>query len=63
MRLINPTTQRMAEAFIAKWQETPNAIQPDLTIFTDSKDMRIRVSQMLDVTQRQAAHKTNRSLV
>ena len=47
----NPTTQRMAEAFIAKWQETPNAIQPDLTIFTDSKDMRIRVSQMLDVTQ------------
>ena len=47
----NPTTQRMAEAFITKWQETPNAIQPDLTIFTDSKDMRIRVSQMLDVTQ------------
>ena len=47
----NPTTQRMAEAFIAKWQETPNAIQPDLTIFTDSKDMRIRVSQMLDVAQ------------
>ena len=47
----NPTTQRMAEAFIAKWQETPNAIQPDLTIFTDSKDMRMRVSQMLDVAQ------------
>lgn len=47
----NPTTQRMAEAFITKWQETPNAIQPDLTIFTDSKDMRIRVSQMLDVAQ------------
>ena len=47
----NPTTQRMAEAFIAKWQETPHAIQPDLTIFTDSKDMRIRVSQMLDVAQ------------
>jgi outer membrane PBP1 activator LpoA protein len=47
----NPTTQRMADAFIAKWQETPNAIQPDLTIFTDSKDMRIRVSQMLDVAQ------------
>ena len=47
----NPTTQRMAEAFIAKWQETPNAIQPDLTIFTDSKDMRIRVSHMLDVAQ------------
>lgn len=47
----NPTTQRMAEAFIAKWQETPNAIQPDLTIFTDNKDMRIRVSQMLDVAQ------------
>jgi outer membrane PBP1 activator LpoA protein len=47
----NPTTQRMAEAFIAKWQEAPNAIQPDLTIFTDSKDMRDRVSQMLDVAQ------------
>jgi outer membrane PBP1 activator LpoA protein len=47
----NPTTQRMAEAFIAKWQETPNAIQPDLTIFTDSKDMRTSVSQMLDVAQ------------
>jgi outer membrane PBP1 activator LpoA protein len=47
----NPTTQRMAEAFIARWNETPNAIQPDLTIFTDNKDMRIRVSQMLDVKQ------------
>ncbi|PKH00285.1 penicillin-binding protein activator [Paraglaciecola sp. MB-3u-78] len=47
----NPTTQRMAEAFIAKWQETPNAIRPDLTIFTDSKDMRTSVSQMLDVAQ------------
>jgi outer membrane PBP1 activator LpoA protein len=47
----NPTTQRMAAAFIAKWQETPNAIQPDLTIFTDNKDMRIRVSEMLDVAQ------------
>jgi outer membrane PBP1 activator LpoA protein len=47
----NPTTQRMAEAFIAKWQEAPNAIQPDLTIFTDSKDMRNRVSEMLDVAQ------------
>ena len=47
----NPTTQRMAEAFIAKWQETPDAIQPDLTIFTDSKNMRTRVSQMLDVAQ------------
>lgn len=46
-----PTTQRMAEAFIAKWQETPDAIQPDLTIFTDSKDMRTSVSQMLDVAQ------------
>lgn len=47
----NPTTQRMAAAFIAAWQEKPNAIQPDLTIFTDNKDMRIRVSEMLDVTQ------------
>jgi len=47
----NPTTQRMAEAFIATWQETPNAIEPDLTIFTDNKDMRIRVSQVLDVAQ------------
>jgi outer membrane PBP1 activator LpoA protein len=47
----NPTTQRMAAAFIAKWQETPNAIQPDLTIFKDNKDMRIRVSEMLDVAQ------------
>jgi outer membrane PBP1 activator LpoA protein len=47
----NPTTQRMAEAFIAKWRATPNAIQPDLTIFTDNKDMRTRVSEMLDVAQ------------
>lgn len=47
----NPTTKRMAEAFIAKWLETPNAIQPDLTIFTDNKDMRTRVSEMLDVAQ------------
>ena len=47
----NPTTRRMAEAFIATWQETPNAIQPDLSIFTDNKDMRIRVSEMLDVAQ------------
>lgn len=46
-----PTTQRMAEAFIAKWQEAPNAIQPDLTLFTDNKDMRTRVSEMLDVAQ------------
>jgi outer membrane PBP1 activator LpoA protein len=41
----------MAEAFIAKWKETANAIKPDLTVFTDNKDMRIRVSQMLDVDQ------------
>ena len=47
----NPTTQRMAAAFIATWQETPRAIQPDLTIFTDNKDMRVRVSEMLDVAQ------------
>lgn len=47
----NSTTQRMAAAFIAKWLETPNAIQPDLTIFTDNKDMRDRVSEMLDVAQ------------
>jgi outer membrane PBP1 activator LpoA protein len=47
----NPTTQRMAQAFITTWQKTPNAIQPDLTIFTDNKDMRIRVSEMLDVAQ------------
>jgi len=46
-----PTTQRMAEAFIAKWKETPHAIQPELTLFTDSKDMRTQVSQMLDVAQ------------
>lgn len=47
----NPTTQRMAEAFLAKWQETPNAIRPELTIFTDNKNMRISVSKMLDVAQ------------
>lgn len=47
----NPTTQRMAQAFMATWQETPEAIQPELIIFTDSKDMRIRISAMLDVTQ------------
>jgi outer membrane PBP1 activator LpoA protein len=47
----HPTTRRMAEAFIATWQETSNAIHPDLTIFTDNKDMRIRVSEMLDVAQ------------
>ncbi len=47
----NPTTQRMAQAFIANWQKTPDAILPELIIFTDSKDMRIRVSKMLDVAQ------------
>ena len=47
----NPITQRMADAFIDKWQQSSNAIQPDLTIFTDNKDMRVRVSQMLDVAQ------------
>ena len=47
----NSTTLRMAEAFIAKWKETANAIKPDLTVFTDNKDMRVRVSQMLDVDQ------------
>lgn len=47
----NPTTQRMAAAFIATWQEIPNAIQPDLSIFTDNKNMRIQVSEKLDVAQ------------
>jgi hypothetical protein len=47
----NPTTQRMAQTFIANWQKTPNATVPDLIIFTDNKDMRIRVSEMLDVAQ------------
>ena len=47
----NSTTQRMAQAFIATWKKTPDAIVPDLTIFTDNKNMRVRVSQMLDVTQ------------
>lgn len=47
----NPTTQRMAAAFIATWQDTPNAIQPDLSTFTDNKNMRIQVSEKLDVAQ------------
>ena len=47
----NPITQRMAQAFMTKWQVTPNAIKPDLIIFTDNKNMRIGVSQMLDVAQ------------
>lgn len=47
----NPTTKRMAQAFIDTWQKTPNANQPDLTIFTDNKDMRVRISEMLDVAQ------------
>ena len=47
----NPTTQRMAKAFITTWQKTSNTTLPDLTIFTDNKDMRIRVSEMLDVAQ------------
>ncbi|MGS2718991.1 penicillin-binding protein activator [Paraglaciecola aestuariivivens] len=47
-------TQRMAEAFINKWQQTANAMQPDLSIFTDNKDMRERVSDMLDVSQSKA---------
>ena len=47
----NPTTKRMAEAFNATWQETPNVNKPDLTIFTNNKDMRQRVSEMLDVAQ------------
>ncbi|MEP1448824.1 MAG: penicillin-binding protein activator [Paraglaciecola sp.] len=47
----NPTTQRMAAAFIATWQETPNATRPDLSIFTDNKNMRTQVSEKLDVAQ------------
>ena len=47
----DPITQRMAAAFISKWNQTPNAIEPDLTLFSDSKDMRTSVSQMLDVAQ------------
>ncbi|WP_299080743.1 penicillin-binding protein activator [uncultured Paraglaciecola sp.] len=47
----NPITQRMAEAFITQWQENANVVAPDLTLFTDSKDMRLRVSEMLDVAQ------------
>lgn len=47
----NATTQRMAEAFINKWREAPNATEPDLILFTDSKAMRAGVAQMLDVEQ------------
>lgn len=50
----NDTAQRMAEAFINQWQKAPNSIKPDLSTFTDSKDMRERVSDILDVSQSKA---------
>lgn len=50
----NDTAQRMAEAFINQWQQAPNSIKPDLSTFTDSKDMRERVSDILDVSQSKA---------
>ncbi len=50
----NETTQRMAHAFIQKWQQSANASQPDLSVFTDNKDMRERVSELLDVNQSKA---------
>ncbi len=50
----NDTTKRMAEAFIAHWRQTPGTQIPTMTIFKDSKDMRRRVSQMLDVAQSKA---------
>ena len=50
----NDTAQRMAEAFINQWQQAPNSIKPDLSTFTDSKDMRARVSDILDVSQSKA---------
>ncbi|MDU0354057.1 penicillin-binding protein activator [Paraglaciecola aquimarina] len=47
----NSVTERMAAAFVKKWQEIPNSITPDITIFKDNKEMRRQVAEMLDVEQ------------
>jgi outer membrane PBP1 activator LpoA protein len=47
----NLTTQRMAQAFINRWQKSPQATPPEITVFKDNKDMRSKVSEMLDVAQ------------
>jgi hypothetical protein len=51
------TTQRMSEAFISQWatqEQQADYIAPDHATFTDSKNMRMQVSQLLDVSQSKA---------
>ena len=48
----NSVTNRMADAFVARWKAgDPQAKQPDIAIFSDSKDMREQAESLLDVAQ------------
>ena len=51
----NSVTNRMADAFVARWKAgDAQAKQPDIAIFSDSKDMRQQAETLLDVAQSKA---------
>ena len=48
----NSVTNRMADAFVAKWTAGSLAVKkPEIAVFTDSKDMREQAESLLDVSQ------------
>lgn len=51
----NSVTSRMTEAFMASWMTAPiSQRQPDIAVFSDSRDMREQVESLLDVAQSKA---------
>jgi uncharacterized protein len=51
----NSVTSRMSDAFLATWmKDSLIQRQPDIAVFSDSKDMRDQVESLLDVAQSKA---------
>jgi hypothetical protein len=51
----NNVTSRMTEAFLSSWMKDSAGLrQPDVAVFSDSKDMREQVESLLDVAQSKA---------
>jgi outer membrane PBP1 activator LpoA protein len=51
----NSVTSRMTEAFMSSWmKDSLGQRQPDIAVFSDSKDMREQVESLLDVAQSKA---------
>ena len=51
----NSVTSRMTEAFMSSWMKDSAGLrQPDVAVFSDSKDMREQVESLLDVAQSKA---------